>query len=143
MKFSQKIVEEWEDMAQVENSEIQRLLRMKGNSRIWVPNDTSNFILSIDYYEFPGIGHQFLESKKYTTEEGEWFEHKLLLRGFKDSDTPEYLSYLINTLSKLISRLDIKGVESIGLEDIDFNSKYYYFLIYLISDGKDKPKEED
>lgn len=125
------------------NNDIQRLRKMKGISRVWKSNPISEVILGIEYENFPGLWTEFLESRPQSTEYGEWIEHKWLLRGLKGMD----LSLLLKNLSKLIgdlSRLKIwNEVTYCSIEDMDSVSpSHYYFLIGIISNGKDSIKEE-
>lgn len=137
-------------MALQENFDIPRLRRMKGISRVWKPNPISELILGIDFENFPGIWHEFLESCSSQTEMGEWIEHKWVLRGIKDQDKPGWIGELIENLGKLLSRLSLNStwereVEWWGLSEIEPDDpSHYYFLISIISNGIDyNPEEKD
>lgn len=131
-------------MEVAEFNNIPRLRKMKGISRVWEPNPISDIILGIEYENYPGIGHQFLESRPKESEKGEWIEHLWLLRGFKSLGLPR----LFKNLSRLLTHIKIdctwfKEVDYMELEEIDSaDPTHYYFLISILSHGKDWRKEE-
>lgn len=120
---------------------ISRLKRMRGDYRIWKENPISNIILSVEYDEFPGVGHEFLESRFYETEEGEWIEHYWLLRSHKLLDLSTTLKMISKVIKSVEGKENWKEVERVALEDIDSTDpEHYYFLVSIISDGKEKEK---
>lgn len=137
-------------MAAVELIDIPRLRRMKGNSRVWIPNSISELILDVDYSDYPGLWLEFLESKPEKGDSGEWIEHKWVLRAIKQEDSKiYYIGELLKTLGKLLTRISLnktweEEVDWSGLEEIQTDDPtHYYFLISILSNGKDNyPKEE-
>lgn len=134
-------------MALAENIEITKLRKRKGTCRIWHPNQISDIIMGIDYNNYPGLWHEFLESKRYESEDkrSEWIEHQWLLRGFKDDDNNT--DELLKMLGKLISDLRLlstwdKKVSWYGLTDIETTDPtHYYFLISIISNESCTPRK--
>lgn len=132
-------------MEVVVSSEIPRLKKMKGESRIWTLNPISEIILGIEFEDYPGIGHEFLESRPYTSDKGSWIEHLWLLRG---SRTVE-LHRILRSLEKLLRDVEMfktwgKEVDYCTLEEIDSTEpSHYYFLISILSNGKDNFEEKE
>lgn len=127
------------------NNDIKRLLGLKGNTRLEIQNQLTQRILEYDYTDkTPGIGLRFLETKKRNREAGEWIYYNILFEARKYQDTPEYLSHILGSLSKVVkiwgdySNIDVVGIQEVDCEEAD----YYYILIYILSDGKDKEKLE-
>ena len=126
-------------------SDISRLKRMKGQSRIWRTNPISEIILGVDYNDYPGIGHEFLESRFQESEKGEWIEHRWLIRGLKELKLPR----LLKNLARLFSHIKInsswfKEVDYMELEEVDSTDPiHYYFLISILSNGKDNGEEKE
>ena len=126
-------------------SDIPRLKKMKGQSRVWFSNPISEIILGIEYENYVGIGHEFLESRPQESENGEWIEHRWLLRGIKELGLPR----LLKNLAKLLSHIKIdyrwfKEVDYMELEEVDSTDPiHYYFLISILSNGKDNREEKE
>lgn len=131
-------------MATQEDSKICQLLSMKGNSRLEVKSDLSDKILSLDYLKYPGINLRFLETKRKEKEAGDWDEYNILFSALKYQDTSEYLSFVIKNLGEVIKILGEEiNLDVIGIQEIDCSQPdYYYVLLYILSNGKDKKKED-
>lgn len=134
-------------MAQQEVFDIPRLRKMKGISRVWKPNQISETILGIDFEDYPGLWHEFLESRPHQTSMGEWIEHKWVIRALKKEGS-DWIGELMETLGKMLTKISLrecwrKGVEWYGLTEIEPDDpSHYYFLISIISNGKDYTEEE-
>lgn len=127
------------------NNNIKRLLGLKGNKRLEVENSLTQKILEYEYEDrTPGIKLRFLETKNKKREYGEWIYYNILFEAYKYKDNPEYLSHIFSSISKIIktwenySNIDVIGIQEVDCEETD----YYYILIYILSDGKDKEQIE-
>ena len=118
------------------SNSIERLLRMKGISRLEVKDDITEAILNnpIPYPEL-----RFLESKVCSTDSGEWNEYYILLE-FGTDETPEHLKYMMLRFSQYMTFLYSLGVEKCGIQEMDCTRGSYNILIYVINNGKDKEK---
>lgn len=123
------------------NSEIKRLLSMKGTKRLEIGNNLTEYILNYNYSEnTPGISLRFLETRKRSEELGDWDNYYVLFSALKYNDSIEYLDHIFKSISKIISDWSDKiEIDVIGLQEVDCSEvKYYYILIYILSNGRDK-----
>ena len=123
------------------NSEIRRLLSMKGTKRLEVTSDLTDHILSYNYSETtPGISLRFLETKRKTEELGDWDSYYILFSALKYDDSVKYLEHIFSSISKIIGDWSDKvSIDVVGIQEVDCSeAKYYYILIYVLSNGKDK-----
>lgn len=127
------------------NNNIKRLLGLKGNKRLEIENPLTQKILEYDYEDkTPGIRLRFLETRKKEKEAGEWYNYNILFEVDKYKDSPEYLSHVFSSISRIIktweghSNIDVVGIQEVDCEE----ANYYYILIYILSDGKDKEQTE-
>lgn len=128
----------------VGSNEIRRLLNMRGNKRLGIKNDITEQILEHGK-ELTGLKVKFLESRNKETNSGSWTEYNILLEVLKlDENNVEYLSSIFGMLSSLLKNLKhLDNIDSIGIQEVDCSlPKYYYFLIYIQSHGKDQNDEE-
>lgn len=128
----------------VGSNEIRRLLNMRGNKRLGIKNDITEQILE-QGKELNGLKVKFLESRNKETNSGSWTEYNVLLEVLKlDENNVEYLSSIFSMLSSLLKNLKhLDNIDSIGIQEVDCSlPKYYYFLIYIQSHGKDQNNEE-
>lgn len=141
-----KLYEEDQDMEVLEyNNNIERLLKLKGNKRLEVENSLTRKILEFDYEEkTPGVRLRFLETRKKDKEYGEWYNYNILFEAVKYKDNPEYLSHVFSSISKIVkswegqTNIDVVGIQEVDCEE----AEYYYILIYILSDGKEKELPE-
>ena len=126
-------------------SKIAELLRMKGRSRLAVKNNITQSLMSLDPELIPGIRLKFLESKNYNEENGNWVNIYALIEIDKFAETAEYLSYAMKSLGKIIKTCSsYENIDSIGIQEMECGlPKYYYVLIYILSDGETKEIKED
>ena len=88
------------------NSEIRRLLGMKGTKRLEISNNLTEHILNYNYSEnTSGVSLKFLETRKRSEELGDWDSYYILFSALKYNDCSElYLAmYSGNTITKLNS----------------------------------------
>ena len=117
---------------------------MRGNKRLGIKNDITEQILE-QGKELNGLKVKFLESRNKETNSGSWTEYNILLEVLKlDENNVEYLSSIFGMLSSLLKNLKhLDNIDSIGIQEVDCSlPKYYYFLIYIQSHGKDQNNEE-
>lgn len=120
-------------------SKIGELLKLKGKVRLSVKNELTLALMNLDPEFAPGVRFKFLEVKKKDEEMGSWIEYNLLLEIDKYQDSVEYLSYMFKNLGKVIKSYSNLEIESIGLSEVECSlPNYYYVLIYILSNGKDK-----
>lgn len=125
---------------------ITRLLRMRGKKRLGVKNHMTDWILEEPYYLQTGINLRFLESKRMVTETGEWEEYSVLYEVKKIKESPQYLSEVLKIIGQLLDRIGKSNleIESMGIQEVECGlSDYYYVLIYIINNGKDKEGENE
>lgn len=124
---------------------IRRLLGMRGIKRLEVCNELTDLILGYNYQEeTPGIKLRFLETKKYESDGGTWTNYNILLEAEKYSDTPRYLSYVLDSVSKIIKALEDRSeyIDSLGIQEVDTGEAgFYYILLYILGDGREKENE--
>lgn len=126
------------------DSKISDYLGRKGKARLEVKNNITKAIFNLDPEMFPGIKLRFLETRSKEEVSGSWIEYNVLLEIKKYQDTSEYLSFILKNLGKLLKSIDNIGIDSIGIQEVECGlPDYYYLLIYILSDGKDKKKEND
>lgn len=126
------------------DSKISDYLGRKGKARLEVKNSITRAIFNLDPEMFPGIKLRFLETRYKKEVSGSWVEYNVLLEIRKYQDTSEYLSFILKNLGKLLKSIDNIGIDSIGIQEVECGlPDYYYLLIYILSDGKDKKKEND
>lgn len=123
---------------------IARLLKMKGIKRLEISNSLTDKILGYNYSEeTPGIRLKFLETRKNDEECGEWVNYNVLIEADKYKDTPEYLKHVLSSVSKIVGTWEdeTKLIDVVGIQEIDSGeSDYYYILLYILGDGRDKEK---
>lgn len=129
-----------------EGSEIRRLLNMRGNKRLGIKNNlTAEILESCKSLESQGIMRlKFLESGQMETDNGSWINYNILLETLKlEENNLEYLGTMIGTVGNFIKGLrSVKGIDRSGIQEVECGlPKYYYFLIFIHSDGTEK--EED
>lgn len=127
------------------NSEIRRLLGMKGTKRLEISNNLTEHILNYNYSEnTSGVSLKFLETRKRSEELGDWDSYYILFSALKYNDSIEYLDHVFKSISKIISDWSNKvEIDVIGLQEVDCSeAKYYYVLIYILSNGRDKEIKE-
>lgn len=134
----------------MELCEIDRLRRMKGEKRLWFSSEFSTWLLSVDYEQFPGLGHEFLEARRKKSQDPEeecgWEEYKLLLRGNKFSSSTDYHSWLFKTIGKFLATIPTERyrIQSMGIEEIDCSEPdSYYILLYFICNGETKSSKKE
>lgn len=125
-----------------EFNSISRLLGMKGIKRLEVSNSLTDKILNFNYpEETPGIRLKFLETRKKDFEEGDWVNYNVLLEADKYKDTPEYLKHVLSSISKIVGTWETETglIDVVGLQEVDSGeAEFYYILLYILGDGKDK-----
>lgn len=126
-------------------SKIAELLRMKGRSRLAVKNSITQSLMNLDPELIPGIRLKFLESTNCNEENGNWANIYALIEIDKFQETAEYISYAMEGLGKLIKTCSIHtDIDSIGIQEMECGlPKYYYVLIYILSNGETKEIKED
>lgn len=109
---------------------INRLLRMKGLTRLEVNNEITDSILNNQ--ERPGIRLKFIEGRI----KQDWIEYNVLYEALKLDSSPQYLSKMLENLSSILRDYQgFKGVDTCGIQEVCCsNPSYYYFLIYIITD---------
>ena len=118
-------------------SEIEGLLRLRGNHRLEVYDEITDQLRKYNEEETPGCRVKFITSKKHDT----WIEYKVLYKIKKLQDTPSYLSYVFGCVSKAMDQLKDIEMDSIGIQEVYCEDPYsYYVLIYILS--KDKEENE-
>ena len=130
------------------SSEISRLLRMKGVKRLGVKNEFTERILEMfNLKAVPGIRLKFLETIHRETDYGSWDEYKILLEALKlEEHNLEYLGVMMGNVHRAIQvNLRETGIVKqgedvdVGLQEVECSiPNYYYFLIYINSNGKEK-----
>lgn len=125
------------------DSKIADYLAKKGKARLAVKDDITKAIFNLDPEMFPGIRLRFLESSQKSEINGSWVEYNVLLEVEKYQDTTEYLSFILKNLGKLLKSINNLKIDSIGIQEVECGlPDYYYILIYILSDGKDKKKDD-
>ncbi len=120
-------------------SKIEELLKLKGKARLSIKNELTLALMNLDPEFAPGVRFKFLEVNKKDEEMGSWVEYNLLLEIDKYQDSAEYLSFMFKNLGKLINSYSHLSIEAIGISEFDCSRPcYYYVLVYILSDGKDK-----
>ena len=125
------------------SSNIGRLLQMRGQKRLGVKDQVTERILDFDYTKSPGLSLRFLETRNKETEEGSWTEYNVLYEIKKISETPQYMNHIFELLYRSIGNVlrDLE-VDSMGLQEVECGLSEYYVLIYIISNGKTREKEQ-
>ena len=126
-------------------SKIAELLRMKGRSRLAVKNNITQSLMNLDPELTPGVRLKFLESTHYDEDNGSWTNIYALIEIDKFQETADYLSYALKGLGKLIKTCSIyTEIDSMGIQEMECGlPKYYYVLIYILSNGETKEIKED
>ena len=134
-------------MDRLEGSEIGRLLRFKGSSRLEIKDSLTEKILESKNTVFSGgLKFRFIESKKFSGPGGEWAEYKVLYSILKYRQDLEYLSTVLEEISKLLRDYPdlIFGtpqppIDYLELEEFDSSRPGYYYV--LLSMRKDIGQE--
>lgn len=120
---------------------IEKLLQLKGTSRLEVSDEIVEEIQALEEKLTPGCRLRFLLSKKYDPQEqegeGGWTEYKALFKIKKYQDSFEYLSFALENLSKILknlrSRFKDKDLD-IGIQEVYCEDPCsYYFLFYILN----------
>lgn len=116
---------------------------MRGQKRLGVKDQVTERILEFDYTQSPGLSLRFLETRNKETEEGSWTEYNVLYEIKKISETPQYMNHIFELLYRSIGNVlrDLE-VDSMGLQEVECGLSEYYVLIYIISNGKTREKEQ-
>ena len=118
-------------VSDIQGSQVDRLLSLskkEDNSLEIFSKLTENILSSTNEI----IKVKFLENVNKNT----WVEYNILLEAPKLEDSPEYLSYMFDKVSELISTWDLKSIQTIdtfGIQEVvcsEFGC--YYILLYLI-----------
>ena len=120
-----------------DSSEIRRLLNMRGNKRLGVKNDLTDFLSG---FGMEGIRVKFLETRRVETGTGTWVDYYILLEALKlEEDRPEYLGSIFERIGIYIKSLrQFSSLDSIGLQEVECSlPRFYYFLLYIQTDGND------
>jgi hypothetical protein len=131
-------------MDRLEGSEIGRLLRFKGSSRLEVKDDLTERVLKDKGVLLPGgIKFCFIESKRNVEECGEWVDYKILYSILKCSNDVSYLQYVLGNASHIIGAFNEFNLDYISLDEFDCSrSGYYYALLYIRRDILEKEENE-
>lgn len=135
-------------MDRQEGSEIRRLLRFKGSSRLEVKDDLTEKILEHKNIVFPGgLKFRFVESRKLSGPGGEWVEYKVLYSIIKYRQTLEYMQVVLDSIQKLLKTNlfgDLSEVSYLELSEFDSSqSEYYYVLLEMRKDLGEELKENE
>lgn len=141
-------------MDRLEGSEIGRLLRFKGSSRLEVKDDLTEKILEQKTIVLlGGLKFRFIESKKFTGPGGEWAEYKVLYSIPKGEQSLKYLLTILGSIVKMLRDEEGKEllfgdtlVNTSYLELEEFDSSrpgYYYILLGLRKDIGDEIQENE
>jgi hypothetical protein len=126
-------------------SKISDLLKMKGRSRLAIKNSITQSLMNLDPEQIPGVRLKFLESRGFETEGGNWANIYALFEIDKFQESAEYISYALKGLGDLIKTCSVHSdIDSIGIQEMECGlPKYYYVLVYILSNGEDKEIKED
>lgn len=141
-------------MGQLEGSEIGRLLRFKGSSRLEVKDDLTEKILGQKNIVFlGGLKFRFIESKKLSGPGGEWAEYKVLYSIPKYKQSIEYILVVLNSIVKMLKNEECKDrlfgstldkISYLELEEFDSSrSGYYYILLDIRKDIGEEIQENE
>ena len=125
----------------VGSNEIRRLLNMRGNKRLGIRNNITSEILKICKLLEGGLKLKFLESKYKETDNGSWVDYYILLEALKlEENNIEYLGSIFTIIGEFIKKFRLfSEIDYTGIQEVECGlPKFYYFLIYIHSDGKDK-----
>lgn len=125
---------------------INRLLKLKGISRLEIKDSITEKLLNKDTYkEILGLSLRFIESRKKSSDSGHtWNEYLALFDMLKIEDNAEYLSYVMKSLTKLSELFLDFDIDFINLEDINCDeANHYYILIYMRKDDLNDDYAED
>ena len=141
-------------MDRLEGSEIGRLLRFKGSSRLEVKDDLTEKILEQKTIVLlGGLKFRFIESKKMSGPGGEWAEYKVLYSIPKGEQSLKYLLTILGSIVKMLrdevgkdilfgDTLD--NLSYLELEEFDSSrSGYYYILLGLRKDIGEEIQENE
>ena len=142
-------------MDRLEGSEIGRLLKFKGSSRLEVKDDLTEKILEQkNIVLLGGLKFRFIESKKMSGPGGEWAEYKVLYSIPKGEQ--QSLGYLITVLEGIVKMLKDEDGEDLlfgdtlvntsylELEEFDSSRpSYYYILLGLRKDIGDEIQDDE
>ena len=126
-----------------EDSNINRLLKLKGISRLEVKDNLTSLILSQKEEVYPGIRLGFVESKNRDEDGGTWAEYRVLYEVVKYENTTDYLKFVLSEFSKIIDKFS--GLSDyISIEEVDCSrSGYYYILVFMLKNiGEEKEESE-
>lgn len=126
----------------IQGSQIDRLLSLskkEDNSLEIFSKLTENILSSTNEI----IKVKFLENVNKNT----WVEYNILLEAPKLEDSPEYLSYMFDKVSELISTWDLKSIQTLdtfGIQEVVCSeSDCYYILLYLIDKVNENSERYD
>lgn len=138
-------------MDRLEGSEIGRLLRFKGSSRLEVKDDLTEKILEQKTIVLlGGLKFRFIESKKFTGPGGEWAEYKVLYSIPKGKQSLEYILVVLGSIVKMLRNKNtlfgntLDNLSYLELEEFDSSRPgYYYILLGLRKDIGDEIQENE
>ena len=140
-------------MDRLEGSEIGRILKFKGSSRLEVKDDLTEHILAQKAMIFlGGLKFRFIESKKFSGPGGEWAEYKVLYSIPKCEQSMKFIKVVLENIVKLIDDEERKGffgdfidkLSYVELEEFDSShSGYYYFLLNMRKDIGEEIEENE
>lgn len=125
------------------DSNINRLLKLKGISRLEIKDNLTSLILSQKEEVYPGIKLSFVESKNKDEGGGSWAEYRVLYEVVKYENTADYIKFILSELSKIIDKFS--GLSDyISIEEVDCSrSGYYYILVFMLRNiGEEKEESE-
>lgn len=125
------------------DSNINRLLKLKGVSRLEIKDNLTSLILSQKEEVYPGIKLGFVESKNKDEGGGSWAEYRVLYEVVKYENTADYIKFILSELSKIIDKFS--GLSDyISIEEVDCSrSGYYYILVFMLRNiGEEKEESE-
>ena len=125
------------------DSNINRLLKLKGISRLEIKDNLTSLILSQKEEVYPGIKLGFVESKNKNEGGGSWAEYRVLYEVVKYENTADYIKFILSELSKIIDKFS--GLSDyISIEEVDCSrSGYYYILVFMLRNiGEEKEESE-
>lgn len=142
-----KLIEGLVVMGRLGESDICRLLKMKGTSRLEVKDDFTEKVLEQkDKLLLGGLKFRFIESKKFSGLGGEWVEYKILYSIPKYDQTLEFLHTVLYSIYKTLDNTVFSDSNIDYLEISEFDSsyaRYYYFLLDVRRDIGEEIQENE
>ena len=129
------------------SNNIARLLRMKGNKRLQIRDEITEGIIRFPYELRTGgmIDLQFLESRSFESDYGQWNEYSALFKIRKINESAPYIGAMFETMSYLSKTLGLLKNDGFGIQEVECGlPDYYYILIYIIrNNGKEREPEDE